>query len=289
MVFCVINNFQNLLIAEKGCVPMRKKYGFTKAALLISLLTVLFAMMGCSSDKSYIVPPAETGEWVVTYTEDGAAYLKNSVSGREMRRAYETGPDGTWIELDLTVLVDDLNREIMEAAQFTPPNAAESQEENPIARTNIKTTAFTPQSKRDKVTIPGTERVVAGDAVGPATIKYGRSTTVSETFQGGLSFTAVIKDAIRIKAPTFNFSWSKSETTSTTLEEEFPVPAGYLGYVEFTPYYYELKGYIIEQTIVTETGDIINSKRYDNIIGYSPMKLDSFAYGRSQLICEPFP
>ena len=86
------------------------------------------------------------------------------------------------------------------------------------------------------LTFPGTEQKVTADVLGPATISYGESITITETFSFDASVT--IKEIMikNIEAEV-GFTWSSSADSTKTFSVSFPVSDGKIGAVYFTPYY----------------------------------------------------
>lgn len=114
---------------------------------------------------------------------------------------------------------------------------------------------------------------------GGATVSYGDSITIEESFSGGISFSGPIKDLIRAEA---SFSWNNSLSTSASFNVTFNIPAGQTGYVAFFPQFLVTEGTPFEYR--TNSSGSISEYKY-SVTGKSPVKLDSgFADGTYMLI-----
>ena len=83
----------------------------------------------------------------------------------------------------------------------------------------------------------GTRRQVSPSVVGPATLTYGQSVSVSSSI--GVNFGAEINSRIfRALALRFGVTYTQTTTSNTSFGAAFPVPAGKTGAIYFTPFLY---------------------------------------------------
>lgn len=104
---------------------------------------------------------------------------------------------------------------------------------------------------------------------GPATITYGQSSTVSESFGGNISISASVKGMIIAQAGAqFGVTWNSTASSSSTFSTSFSIPSGKTGAVYF------------RAKMIRVSGSYYDSKlKAYYVYGDTPAKLGSFADG----------
>lgn len=239
-----------------------------------SMFLALSMIMGISTSA---FAANNQDEWLVKYDETGCAYLENSITGEKAVRAVRFDENGIPYDVDLIEYAQELNA----------PQINDWQNSNPAplpansARANV--TAERYEQSRWYYTTGAAQKVTANVKGGTsgATISYGNSVSVSDSYSGSLSFTATVKRNIQAGA---SFSWTTSASSSSSFGVTFKLNPGETGYVAFQPRLYATTGTYIRESINTETGAVTPVSR-TTVTATCPVKLSSgFADGTYMLM-----
>lgn len=225
----------------------------------------------------------DEGPWVIKYDEIQNIYLTNLQTGENLIKAFTLDVSGNPVYLDLNDYVQELNRQYQQENTDLQVKAFEQSEETQDSLTSSPDTSVSPQSliyiKRylETYTYKDSGSIIkcSPDAIGPATITYGNSVTVTESFSASFNLTAEAKKYIKAGA---SFAWNDSASTSTSFGVSFSVPSGKTGYVAFSPRRNVSVGDMYEEVW---NGNILVVENHLGLVsGYSPIKLSNgFADG----------
>lgn len=244
----------------------------------ISLLTVLMLVSMCpwvTAANINSAPSAEQSSLLeIKSFPSGEKYVYNHATGEIIAKAFTYNEAGELVELDVeeyvaiktsqpTISGSSVSPEMVDTAVL-PPDGSFETGTNSVGYSYVYDFRETTTHTR-----LGDPVKVSADMKGPGYISYFTSTSVNETFGGGLSLSLTIKNAIKIGA---SFDWNASLTTRTTIGYTYSVPAGYTGYVQFTPYYNVTVGDLYYLTITPF--DIIETNMGE-VWGASPKELPS--------------
>ena len=210
---------------------MKNKKKYLSVLLTLALiLTTSFTVFAAD----YSSNENNQGIWEVITNADGNTYLENTQTHEIMAKAFKLDTSGNPVILDLTEYAQFLNQStpILPATQEQSITQKQPEATDGSVQAVI-TYAYTFEESESYLGI-GTAKKVTPDVKGPATISYGQSVTITDSFGGDLSITGSIKKAIEIGA---SFGWEHSFASDTTFGLEYDIPSGKTGYVQFKPYY----------------------------------------------------
>ncbi len=238
---------------------------FLVTAIVASLTTNIFAISKTQTP---------TGPWVVTYDSNQKVFLKNTKTGEELIQAIRMDSNGNTIDINLEEYVNQLNHQIHTSSQ---------------QKSIIENSIITPMSymlykyvETSTYVGLGSPKKVTPDIIGPATISYGSSATISEAFGATISATFQVKEAIKVGASIT--PWNKTVSSAAQFGATFPVDSGRTAYVQFVPYLDVSVGNL-KGIFMTDFGDIEQIVDYGSSWGATPQKLDNgWADGAYQLI-----
>lgn len=194
-------------------------------------------------------------------------YLQNRITGEVIVDAFELDNTGRFVKIDLIAYADQLNTmpHVSNDTTFTDIVV-----EPPESRTSI---SYTYDEDYNYIGL-GSAIKVTSDVVGPATISYGESVSITQSFGGEISIQGTIKRAIQLGA---TFNWNTSVSSSAQFSVSYEIPSGRTGYIQFRPRYHVTEG-TLTQYITTDSVSSVNDTF--NVWGQCPVKLASgFADG----------
>lgn len=208
--------------------------------------------------------------WIVKNSTD-SVYLQNRETGEIIVEASAIDSTGHLVKIDLVAYANQLNA----APQFPSASVCTNiTEERQARRTSI---SYSYQEDSTYVGL-GSGIKVSPDVVGPGTITYGESTSVTESFGGDISIDFSIKKKIKGSA---SFNWNTSLQSGSQFTAGFSVPSGKTGYVRFRPRYNVTEG-ILTQYVTTDSL-IVDTYTFE-VWGQCPIKLATgFADGIYEL------
>lgn len=227
--------------------------------LILTLASPAFATETSSSEN-----------WRVVTDEDGSIYLQNDATNEIIVYAFRIDENGDEQSVDLVEYAHQLNTAsiIPTLVGSTNEQSEQNDQNDPISRKpGTSTYVYSYEETRSYRTL-GSGIKVTPDVVGPATITYGESVTVSDEFGGTISISASMEDAISGAA---SFEWHTELSSSSSFSVTHEIMAGRTGHVEFTPYYNYSSG-TLTQKLVHIPGGVISTKTY-NAWGKSPIIL----------------
>ena len=247
-----------------------KKISKNITSFILSI-TMLFTL----SSPAFAVenfPPNQNSQrenWIVASAEDGSIYLENEATGEIIVSAFKIDENGIEQPVDLVEYANELNNiSIIPTIDYL-------NKQTDIMPRKGTAVAYSYTEKTSYKGI-GTGIKVTPDIVGPATITYGESVSVSEQFGGGITISTEIKKAITAEA---NFTWNVELSSSANFTVSKDIVAGRTGYVEFRPYLNVTKGTLTKKVIHVPEGFVVSSTDYD-AWGQCPIMLSSgFADG----------
>lgn len=215
-----------------------------------------------------------TGIWYLKKLDNGDIVLQNDATGKTIIDAFRFTENGMQVPVDLQVYANELNNAIMQEATLKEISAFTP---DIVPQGRPSTFAYTfEQSSADKTL--GTAVKITADIKGPASVSYGESVTVSDSFGGDISINAKIEDAIEGGA---SFTWENSLSSSAQFSVTYSIPAGKTGYIQFTPYYNLSTGTIVRRLY---SPSLVKTERFKGW-GRSPIKLSTgFADGIYALV-----
>ncbi len=236
---------------------------------ITSILLTMAMMMGLSA-HSFAVDPHSNEEWLVKYDEKGTVYLENSITGEKAVRAVQFDEQGNPYDVDLISYAAELN-----ATGETAPVHMTASEPSSIlplsgnSGTRYEETRWYYQTGEARKVSPTVKASQNG-----ATISYGESITIENSFSGGITFTAAVKKIIQGGV---SFSWNESLSTSSSFGVTFTLNDGQSGYIAFLPRFIVSQGTYYEERITTTAKYSITAK--------SPIKLATgYADGTYMLV-----
>ncbi len=230
----------------------------------ILALCVINAHAFAASPKDY---------WYVTTDQNGEIVLHNNATGETITEAFRFTETGERVPVDLQFYANELNESI--AMHATTEKTMILSSDALLRGPSTYAYTFEESSTEKKL---GESIKVTSDIRGPATVTYGESVTIMDSFGGDISITAKIENAIEAGA---SFTWNKSLSSSSQFSVAYDVPAGRIGYIKFTPYYNISSGTIVRRLY---SPSLIKTDRFPGW-GKSPIKLSTgFADGVYALV-----
>ena len=232
--------------------------------MLFTLASPAFAVV-----RSAQIQESQRENWIVVSKADGSVYLENDITGEIIVSAFRIDENGHEQPVDLIDYANALNTlSIMPAIAATnTQDDVMPQKQTAVIYSYKETTSYKGIGTGIKVT---------PDVVGPATITYGESVSVSEQFGGGITITAEMKKKITAEV---NFTWNVELSSSANFTVSKDIISGRTGYVEFRPYLNVTKGTLTKKVIHSPEGLVVSSTDYD-AWGQCPIMLSSgFADG----------
>ncbi|NBJ90879.1 DUF6060 domain-containing protein [Acutalibacter sp. 1XD8-36] len=228
---------------------------------VVSLVVALLLVFSVCSFAS----ATGSEEWEVNRQEDGTVFLENKLSGETIVEAFRFDDDGQTVPVDLLEYVHELNA--LDSEQIS---SAEESDVPAMLERDVTPMPYTTYSYKESSSskVSGSAVKVTADVKGPASITYGESITISDSYSAGVTLSSSIKRAIQIGA---SFTWQRSLSTGTNFSVTYKVPSGKTGYVKFTPYLNKTKGTLTRSTTM---GIIVGTETYD-AEGKSPIKLSN--------------
>ncbi len=229
---------------------------------------------------------SDTRIWIDRTDENGSIYLENTQNGEKMLEAFCIDAFGNTIELDLLEYINELNNAVIIDTAETSTGSDSFTAlaiNNPIIITPHTTAEYEyVYTQTSSYVGVGNAEKVTPDVVGPATVSYGNTITVSESFGGGLNLTVNLKKKISAGA---SFNWNISLSTNTSFGVSYNVPAGKTGYIQFKPRLDVTKGHLYEKFYFN--GALQSTTDMGECWGACPKKLSSgFADGTYELILK---
>lgn len=203
---------------------------------------------------------------------DNSIYLQNQETGEIIAEASELDSAGHLIKIDLVAYANQLNTK---PKVPDSPSCASFVSEHQVRRTSI---TYSYREDYSYVGL-GSGVKVSPDVVGPATVTYGESTSITESFGGEVSIVASIKTKIQAGA---SFNWNTSLQSGSQFSAGFSVPSGKTGYIQFRPKYNVTEGTL---TQYVRTDSILDDVYTFDVWGRCPIKLATgFADGVYELV-----
>lgn len=234
-------------------------------------LTILFTLSSpaFAVENSPQIQNSQRENWIVAFAKDGSIYLENETTGEIIVSAFRIDENGIEQPVNLVDYANELN-----TISIIPTIDSVNEQTDVMPRKGT-TVTYNYKEKTSYKGI-GTGMKVTPDVVGPATITYGESVSVSEQFGGGITISAEIKKAITTEA---SFAWNVELSSSANFTVSKDIVAGRTGYVEFRPYLNVTKGTLTKKVIHVPEGVVVSSTDYD-AWGQCPIRLSSgFADG----------
>lgn len=237
-------------------------------------IVLCFAVFLSLTSSAFATEESTTqdGVWIVVTEDDGSIHLENSSTGEVVIYAFKIDEHGNEHSVDLVEYANELNSlpVVPDSPNVTP--YVESQEVVPYKRS---LTRYNYKETHSYQGI-GTGLKVTPDVVGPATLTYGESFTISAGYGSDLTLTSEAKNAIAVNA---GYSWNASLSSCSNFSIAKEIPAGRTGYIEFKPYYYVSEGILTATRVQIPSGFVLSSTDYE-AWGQCPMRLASgFADG----------
>lgn len=176
-------------------------------------------------------------EWIVVNLSTEHTYLKNTKTGEMVVEAWKYDDMGKIVKVDLSEYAVVLNEEVNEKTICKDESNNFKKDDNNL-EASVNTKAISPvciasYTKISTSKVNGKSQKVSPDVKGKASITYGNTCTVSETFSiSGKAASDMAKKKIRAEA---GFTWTKSVSTNSSFSVSYSVPKGKTGYVKFTP------------------------------------------------------
>ncbi len=206
-------------------------------------------------------------DWRVVTEEDGSVYLQNDATDEIIVYAFRIDENGNEQSVDLAEYAHQLNT-LPRAPESSDVMDEQNDQQKAIFRKPGTSTYVYSYKETKAYETLGDGIKVTPDAVGPATITYGESVTVSEEFSVGISASATIKDAITSEV---SFDWHAQLSSSSNFTVAKQVAAGRTGYVEFTPRLMVTEG-TMTRKLVHIPGGVVSSSEFE-AWGKSPIML----------------
>lgn len=251
---------------------------------ILSLSLVVPAFASCdsvpSSSNQGIQASATPGQTATKFSlgtsSVGEQYLLNETTGEKTIAAYTYDENGELVKISLS-----------ECKNIKESSPRPTIENTPTVQRHIAEDLILPQAityryvEKSAYVENGTPVRVSSDMKGPGKITTIQSTTVSCSFGGDVSLTNTIKKKIELGA---SFSWNVSLSSEASNSYEFdPIPAGEIGYVQFTPYYDVSIGDLYQGHSESSLPDTYKGE----VWGRSPQKLPSgLACGLYELVIK---
>lgn len=241
---------------------------------LTALLTSLIIMMNLVLFPTYassITPIQAVPELSLETTSTGEQYLLNETTGEKIIKAYTYNKDGTLFEIPLT----EYQRIINSTPKIPSSNSNDISFKSESELLRALTYRYDETSSYVAL---GTPLKVSSELKGPGEVSISHSSTVSCSFGGDVSVSSTIKKKIQAAA---SFSWNVSLATEVSDTYTFPVPAGKIGYIQFTPYFDVTVGDLYQGHSESSLAD----RFLGEVWGKSPQKIDTgFANGLFELV-----
>lgn len=196
--------------------------------------------------------------------ENNEIFLLNSETNERIYEAFTLGANGNYEKKDLI----EYAAELYEGQLFVEESQTSGSITRPEPRDVTQSTSYY-YTKTSNSRINGTRTKISADHVGPATINYVQSTTITHGFSipASLNFSAM-QDKIKIGA---GFTWNSSLSTSTSIGGSFSVAAGKKGYLSFTPYLNKTSG--TAYSVIRYSNGNTTTTPTLSVSGTSPIKL----------------
>ncbi len=254
---------------------MLKNTLFKKTVSFILAISILVIM----NTSIFATNTVVSRSWTVRYDNNSNIYLKNIKTGEIVVRAFRLDETGKPIDIKLSQYVQVLNNQTVDQNQKQSVTQSTSDTVTQHTSSTLDLppyiTSYYRYEQTYSYTDSGSSVKVTPDVIGPATITYGNSTTVTESFSAAISLNAEAKRVIKGGA---SFTWNSSASTSTSFGLTYSVPAGKTGYIKFTPYRNVTVGELYED--VFYNGTYMSTLDQGISYGYSPKKLSNgFADG----------
>ena len=237
-------------------------------------------------DESPIVlSSSESGIWVVRTNVDGSKYLENTRTGEKIIEVYGYNKYGRLQKVNLVEYAKELNQTYIQQEQgillskSTPSSLLISDgQTSKSSGISLPTQSYSYKQTQSYKGI-GSAQKCTPDVVGPASLSYGQSFSVTNSFGASISLNSGAQRAIKAGA---TFSWSISLSTASNFGLVYTVPANMTGYVRFRPYYNVTKGTL--SITYLQDGKLLGVEKY-SVWGQSPIKTASgFADGKYELV-----
>lgn len=236
------------------------------------LLSLSFVLALCFINIQ-VFAAAPQDYWYATADQNGAIVLHNDATGETITDAFRFTETGERVPVDLQLYASELNESI--EINSTMEKIMVFSSDTVLRGPSTYVYTFEESSTEKKL---GTAIKVTSDIEGPATVTYGESATITDSFGGNISINEKIEDAIEVGA---SFTWNKSLASSAQFSVAYDVPVGRTGYIKFTPYYNISSGTIVRRLY---SPSLVKTDRFPGW-GKSPIKLATgFADGVYALV-----
>lgn len=235
---------------------------------------LILVMLATNSISAFASNSITQDDWVLNSDlATNEVYIQNVKTGEKIYHAFKFDASGNLVPKDLTEYVIELNN-----YEIVPEPLSTNGIITPLSPTTYDLPRFV-RTGTSKVN--GSPVKVTADVLGPASLAYGNSSTITNSFSVAPGITGEITSKIKLSA---NFTWVNSASTNTVFGVTFPVSANKKGYVQFTPYLNKVSGDSYMDTY--NTANILVKSVYCGIShGYSPILLSNgFADGIFALV-----
>ena len=235
----------------------------------------MFFSIGLSS-TAHAAQNSTTDLWVVKCDTSGNIYLENTQTHEMMTKAFKLDSSGNQIDVDLAEYARNLNK--LSVLPSNPQTSIEDVRDIGAIGEPYCVYKYAEGSHWKEL---GKPLKVTPEVRGAATISYGESTTVSNSFGGGISIDINVSRSIKNGA---SFTWVWSASTSSSFSTTYAIPSGKIGYVQFRPYLNVTQGTLNQKTYLSPSNILAKETNY-YVWGRSPVKLaNGFADGIYELI-----
>ncbi len=194
----------------------------------ITIIIIASLALCCSSASGY--ESAETddeGVWSLETFDSGEEYLLNSVSGEKIAKAFGYNEAGELVEIPLDEYLDIKNSI---AASALPESGGSA---DYLTMPMSASSWYYDYRETSSYVGVGTPMKLTADIKGPAAILGWDSVSLEHDFGGETWLSAAMKERIQRGA---SFPWNIYVDLGTSCDYRFEIPAGYIGYIRFTPY-----------------------------------------------------